>query len=91
MHEGMPVPDYVFIIDVPATTSSERMKKNSEKRDEKHKFEKNLEFLEKVRQNYLKIPEIFPKERIIIVDGSKSIEEISEEIKKYFLSESNNI
>lgn len=81
MHKDMPVPDYVFIIDVPATTASERMKKDSRS---KHKFEKNLEFLEKVRQNYLKIAEIFPNEKIIIIDGSKSIEEISEEIKNYF-------
>ena len=81
MHKGMPVPDYVFIIDAPSETASDRMKKDSRS---KHKFEKDLEFLEKVRQNYLKMPGIFPDENIIIIDGEKSIEEISEEIKKYF-------
>lgn len=81
LHKDMPVPDIVFILNLPADLAIGRMKKEIRK---EQKFEKNPEFLEKVRQNYLKMPELFPDEKIIIIDGSKSIEEIFEEIKKYF-------
>jgi dTMP kinase len=84
MHEGLPVPDFVFIIDTPSKTAEERMNTDSAAR-EKHKFEKDTEFLEKVRQNYLKMPEVFPDENIIILDGNKSIEEIFKDIKKHFV------
>ncbi|MDD5192738.1 MAG: dTMP kinase [Candidatus Nanoarchaeia archaeon] len=81
MHENMPIPNFVFIINTSVKTASIRM--HGDSRDE-HKFEKNKEFLEKVRQNYLKMKEIFPNEKIIIINGEKPIEEIFKEIKKYF-------
>ncbi len=81
MHKDMPVPDFVFIVNTPVKTASRRM--HGDSRTEQ-KFEKNKEFLEKVRQNYLKMPAIFPDEKIIIINGDNSIEEIFEEIKKYF-------
>jgi dTMP kinase len=84
MHKGMPVPDFVFIIDAASEIAVDRMNKDLNTRN-KHKFEKDKEFLEKVRQNYLKMPQIFPEEKIIILDGSKSIEEIFQDIKKYFI------
>lgn len=81
MHENMPLPDFVFVIDLPAEIAAERMKK--ETRNEQ-KFEKDISFLEKVRQKYLKMKEIFPDEKIIIINGENSVEQIFEEIKKYF-------
>ncbi len=81
IHENMPIPDFVFIVNTSVKTASMRM--HGDSRDEQ-KFEKNKEFLEKVRQNYLKMPKIFPNEIIIIIEGEKSIGEIFEEIKKYF-------
>ena len=84
MHKNMPVPDFVFVVDTTSDEAVERMKKDENMRTAAHKFEKNREFQEKVRQNYLKIKEIFPNEKIIILDGNKTIEEIFEEIKKCF-------
>jgi len=85
MQDDFLVPDFIFIINTKVNTAINRMKKDSiELRGEEQKFEKNKEFLEKVRQNYLKMKEIFPSEKIILIDGEKNIEEIFEDIKKYF-------
>lgn len=92
-HENMFIPDFVFIIDTPVEIAFKRMQEKIIKKEQKleeNKFEENRDFLEKVRQNYLKMPSLFPEEKIIIIDGSKNIEEIFEEIKK-FLESSNNI
>ena len=43
-------------------------------------FEK-IEFLEKVRENYLSLKEKLPEENIVIIDGSKSVGEVFESIK----------
>ena len=84
LHESMPIPDFIFIIDTPTETAVERMKKDSI-RETEHKFEKDKSFLEKVRNNYHKLKELLPKENIIMIDGTKSIEEISEKIKTHFI------
>lgn len=83
MHKGMPIPDFVFIIDTDLDEAFERMKKD-EIRDEEHKFEKSREFQGKVKENFLKLPALLPEENIIILDGNRSIEEIFQEIKKFF-------
>ena len=88
MHKGMPIPDFVFIIDTDLDEAFERMKKD-EIRDEEHKFEKSREFQGKVKENFLKLPALLPEENIIVVDGNKTIEEIFEDIKNVF--ESKNI
>jgi len=86
LHENMPVPDFTFIMDVPSEIAFNRIHKRDTrvKIPGSNKFEEDISFLEKVRKNYLKMPEIFPNEKIIIMDGSKSVEEIFDEIKKYF-------
>jgi len=83
MHKDMMTPDFVFIIDTPAQIAEQRMKSDLNQRENTHKFEKNLDFLESVRKNYLKM-KYLPKEKIIIIDGTKSIDEIFSEIKEYF-------
>lgn len=83
MHKEMPVPDFIFIIDTSVEESFKRMKKD-EIRDEEQKFERSQEFQEKVRQNFLKIPELLPNENIIIINGNRTIEEIFEDVKKHF-------
>ena len=52
----MSTPDFVFILDTPSKlTFSKLTKRAVEKgKSENNKFEENTEFLEKVRQNYLK-------------------------------------
>jgi len=87
MHENMLIPDFVFILDTPVETAFKRMQEKIIQKEQKlaeNKFEENSELLEKVRQNYLQMPKFFPNEKIIIIDGSKTIEEIFEEVKKCF-------
>ncbi len=45
-----------------------------------------IEFHKKVREGYLKVSQMFP-ERIKVVDGNKTIDEIYSEVKKIVLSE----
>lgn len=82
LHSDMIIPDLVLIFDLPSSIARERMNKDS--RDEQ-KFEKNTDFLEKVRQKYLELPKLFPNENIVIVDASKRIEEIKEKIEEILL------
>ena len=81
MHVNMPVPDIVFIIDVPVEVSSKRM--NSDSRNEQ-KFEANKNFLDQVRHGYLALPYLLPMERIVIIDGNKSINEVNKQIIEEF-------
>src|SRR3989344_4178021 len=80
MHKGMPVPDFIFIVDTSVEEAFRRMNKDKKEniRKSEQKFERSREFQEKVRQNYLKMPELLPDEKIIILDGNKTIEEIFE-------------
>lgn len=74
----MPIPHIIFIIDVPIPVVLERMKKDAERKE--HKFESNTDFLEKLRQAYLKLPEILPEENIQIINGNRTVDEINTEI-----------
>lgn len=85
LHKNLPAPDIVFVIDVPVKTAINRMKKDLIRNPEQ-KFEKSSDFLEKVRQNYLKMPELLPEEKIIIINGDKTAEEVFEQIKNSFNS-----
>ncbi len=78
-HKDMPTPDLVLIFDVPVEVAIERMSKDKRK---EHKFESSLEFQKKLRESYLKLPEIFPEENIVVIDGTKTVGEVSEEARK---------
>ncbi|MAH06867.1 dTMP kinase [Candidatus Pacearchaeota archaeon] len=79
-HENLPTPDLTFIIDIPTETAIERM--NKENRTT-HKFEHNPNFSNQVRNNYLKTTELL-NEKIIVIDGNKTSEEVFEDIKTKF-------
>ena len=81
MHRGLPIPDLVFIVDVPAEVALKRMKKDSVRKTEQ-KFEKDKEFITQLRKNYIELTKL-PNHHIIIVDGTKSIEQIFEKQIKY--------
>lgn len=84
--EGVKIPDLTFVFDVPAIVACERL----ERRDgiQRRKFDSNFDFLEKVRQNYLELPGILPEligdKSLVVLNGEKSIEEISEEVWKHY-------
>ena len=85
MHKGLPIPDIIFVVDVPAKTAIARMKKDA-KRDKgkEHKFEKDMKFMEKLRMKYFELAKL-PRHNVIMIDGRKSPDEIFEkQIKPAF-------
>jgi dTMP kinase len=71
-------PDITFILDVDPKIAVERI--NS--RGKNITSYENIEFLRKVRENFLKLKEIFPEDNIIYIDGEEKPEEILEKILK---------
>ena len=66
-------PDFTFIFDIPAQMAFERLKQRGHTLD---RFEKlDVKFYENVRQGYMDQSIKYPK-RVIVVDGTKSIEDI---------------
>ena len=83
MHQGLPIPDLIFIVDVPVEIALKRMKKDNVRKTEQ-KFEKNKEFIEKLRKIYLDLSNL-SRHNIVVIDGTKSPEEIFEkQIKPAF-------
>ena len=69
-------PDLVFFIDVPA---EEAMKRINARPKEKVKIFERLEFLKKLRKNYLKLQELL-NENIFVIDGTGTIEEVHKRV-----------
>lgn len=70
-------PDLVFLLDVPAEIALKRIMLR-EKKQKKEKLDVN--FLRRFRQGFLRSAKT--SKRIVVIDGLKTIEEISLEIKK---------
>ena len=79
----IPNPDITFIIDLSPETAMKRMKKDSQEiRGKEHKFEANLDFIKKLRENYLQSAKLM--KNIFVINGERTKEEISKEIKTIF-------
>jgi dTMP kinase len=76
-HQDMILPDIVIILDVPAEIAMKRMAKKASKEI----FDKHQDFLEKVRNNYLKLPGQL-KDPIVVLDGTGDRKEVAEQIWK---------
>lgn len=79
LNEKFPLPDLTIYIDNPVDVSLKRISL----RAHRDTYE-NKEKLEKVKLNYKRVFEEY-SENLLIVDGSKSIKEIHDEIKKRVL------
>ena len=79
MHSGLLIPDLTIIFDCPAEIAFERRKTEGAT----EVFDKDLEFQEQLRQNYLKLKEVLSQENIVIIDATKSVEEIFNEVKEH--------
>ncbi|MBW2980267.1 dTMP kinase [Candidatus Woesearchaeota archaeon] len=77
MNKDFRKPDITLILDLEAELALERVKKRG---NGKEKFEQ-LGFMEKLRMNFLSLPKILD-ENIKIIDASKTIGEVFEQIKK---------
>lgn len=66
-------PDITFIVDIPAELAYKRLKQRGQAPD---RFERlDVKFFENVRQGYLDQSIKYPK-RVIVVDGTKAIDEV---------------
>ena len=70
-------PDKTFLFDLPAELAFKRVESRGR---EKRKFER-LQFMKRLRKNYLKLKSIL-KEPIVLIDASRTVEEIFEDLKK---------
>ncbi|MFC1705020.1 dTMP kinase [Nanoarchaeota archaeon] len=77
MNKDFRKPDLMLILDLEPDTSLERIKKRGNANE---KFEQKG-FMEKLRMNFLSLPKMLD-ENIKVIDASKSINEVFEQIKK---------
>jgi len=77
-------PDIVFLIDVPVDTTLARVRQLSledfSKREILERIEKEKEILEKVREIFLKLAKENKEAKWFVIDATKSIREVHEEI-----------
>jgi dTMP kinase len=75
-------PDLTIIIDLEPEIAIERIEKDKKRKiEDRKKFEK-LEFLKKVRKNFLDLPKVLKDEKIVVIEGNKEKEEVFEAVVK---------
>jgi len=79
MHLGLLVPDLTMIFDCPADVAFTRRKKDNAT----DMFDKDLKFQIKLRENYLKLKDKFPKENIQIINANYLIDDVFNEVRGY--------
>jgi len=79
MHKGVLVPDLAIILDVPAEVAMKRLAAD-EGREYKEVFEK-LEFQEKLRSNFLALPDQLSGENLVVINGNRSFDEVFKAIR----------
>ncbi len=77
-------PDLTIYIDIDPQIGLSRIKTNH--RDMDRLDLEKIEFHQRVREGYLKISQMFP-DRIKVIDGNRSLEEVYNEVKKLVLEE----
>lgn len=75
---GELMPDVTVVIDLPAEIGIERTRHRAREMSDRMEQE-NIEFYRRVREGYLILAKALP-ERFIIVDGSKSVDEVEKDI-----------
>lgn len=70
------IPDTTFLVDLPAETAIDRI--DGREKDKVHIFE-HMEFLRKLRENYLGLKEIL-NDKMIVIDGTGTVEEVQKRI-----------
>ncbi|MEM7826488.1 MAG: dTMP kinase [Candidatus Aenigmatarchaeota archaeon] len=75
-------PNLTIILDVDPEVAIERIEKDKNRKIEERKKFEQIEFLKKVRANFLELPKILKDEKIVVIDGNKEKEKVFEEILK---------
>lgn len=84
--EGM-LPDLTIYFDIDSELGLSRIDKDNNREVNRLDLER-LEFHKLVRQGYLEVLKLYPK-RIVMIDASRSIEEVSEEVLNIILAKIN--
>ena len=83
-------PDITFVLDMPVEVGLARAKRSNEEFVGGDRIEKEkIEFHQKVRDGFLELAEQFKgneKYKVVVLDATKSIEEIHEDIKQVVLT-----
>jgi len=81
------IPDLTIILDVPVEVAFERLSKRDG--ENRRKFDSNLEFMKKVRENYLELPKITNQYlndlNTQIIDSTQSPEKVAKDIWNVYL------
>lgn len=75
--EDMIAPDLTIVLDCTVEIAKKRREK-----DANDIFEKDTEFIQKLRNGYLNLPMLYPLENIRIVNANRSLDLVFEDIKK---------
>jgi dTMP kinase len=79
-HAGFLIPDITIILDADPRTALQRNLADAS-RAYQEVFEREVDFTEKMRQNYLALPQRLPEEKIEVVNANRAPEEIAESIR----------
>jgi len=74
-------PDVTYIIDVPVEIGLERLHNGTKTEDIDRLESEDIDFHRRVRAGYLKLAKKEP-DRVVVIDGTKNIEEIHKDIMK---------
>lgn len=77
-------PDITFLIDIEPEIALERIQKFRSD-DNNHYDQMGVDFHNKIRNGFLEVAKQNPK-RVVVINGSKSQEEVSSSIKNYFIN-----
>ncbi|OIP04811.1 hypothetical protein AUK14_02665 [Candidatus Berkelbacteria bacterium CG2_30_39_44] len=78
VHQKFRLPDITIILDLPVKIACQRI----ETKKQLEVFDRHKSFLDIVRKNYLVLPSQLPKEKIYLINGSASREQVSRQIWK---------
>lgn len=77
-HREMIVPDLTVILDIPPEEYAK--KSAAEQKTHEEVFDKNMEFITKVREIYLQMPKLLPNENIKIISSLPPFEEVHQKV-----------
>lgn len=83
------MPNFTFLLDIDPIVGMDRINKNKNREVNRLDLEK-IDFHNKIREGYLQLANKFPN-RIIIIDASKSLEVLSDEVFNIILTKLNGI
>jgi dTMP kinase len=79
-HSEMIVPDLTIIFDIAPEEYERKFAMQKSKGTHQEVFDRDSEFIAKVREIYLQMPKLLPQENIKIIDASRPFEEVHKEV-----------